>query len=194
MPVAARAQRLPLPETAAFLLVDSTIRHALAEGEYARRRADTEAAAKCLGVAALRDVTAADLPVALARLSGDVLRRCRHVVSENARVGMAARAMVDGDLAALGALMNQSHCSLRDDMQVSVPEVDTLVEIAQNASGTYGARMMGGGFGGSVLVLVDRDGAARIAEDIAGRYGARIGRPPQTLLCRAVSGASEVLP
>lgn len=183
----------PLPPRARFLLIDSMAPHAHAGGEYAARRADCEAAAGALGLAALRDLDEADLPAALTRLPPGPARRARHVVGENARVRRAVLAMRDGDLAALGALLNASHASLRDDMQVSVPMVDRLAAIAQAADGVHGARMMGGGFGGCVLALVDADRAQTAMTAITEVYGAEIGERPDAFLCEAVEGAGEVV-
>ncbi len=184
-------QAAALPEEAVFLLVNSMAPHVLADGEYRARRADCEAAAASLGVESLRDVV--DLDAALSRLEGGPALRCRHVVSENARVVAAAEAMAAGDLVTLGDLMTRSHASLRDNMQVSVPQVDQLAEIARRTPGVYGARMMGGGFGGSVIALVDRDRAGEAQAAIVAEYGRVLGQVPEAFVCRAVAGAGEVL-
>ena len=180
-----------LPEDAVFLLVNSMAPHVLADGEYRARRADCEAAVDTLGVESLRDVV--DLDAALSRLEGGPALRCRHVVSENARVLAAAEAMAAGDLVTLGDLMTQSHASLRDNMEVSVPLVDQLAEIARQTPGVFGARMMGGGFGGSVIALVDRARAAEAQAAIVEDYGKVLGRVPDAFVCRAVAGAGEVI-
>lgn len=183
-----------LPPDARFLLVHSMAERRLASGEYRARREDCEAAAAALGVASLRDVGAADLPAALARLGGGPARRCRHVVSENARVLAAMKAMALGDLPGLGRLMDQSHQSLSDDMEVSLPALDRLARIARATPGVHGARMMGGGFGGCVIALVDEDRAAAAMAAIQAAYGEEIGRVPDAFLCRTVGGAAEVRP
>ncbi|MBA3811533.1 MAG: galactokinase, partial [Caulobacteraceae bacterium] len=144
------ATPVPVPTSARFLVVNSMQPHVHAGGEYAARRADCEAAARLLGIQTLRDLDEADLPRALPRLPQGLGRRARHVVTENARVRLAATAMSAGDLRALGGLINASHASLRDDMRVSLPMIDALAEIAQATAGVYGARVMGGGFGGCV--------------------------------------------
>ncbi|MDO8911836.1 MAG: galactokinase [Phenylobacterium sp.] len=187
-----QATPVPLPDGASFLLVNSMVDHQLVAGEYKQRREDCEAAARTLGVPTLRDVAEADLPAALQRLSGAAAKRCRHVVTENARVGRAVSAMTAGDLAALGALMNQSHASLRDDMEVSLPVVDQLAAIAQATPGVHGARLMGGGFGGCVIALVDSAAAEAVQASIVAAYGALISATPDAFACRAVAGASEV--
>ena len=139
-----------------FVVVDTQASHALVDGGYAARRATCEDAARRLGIESLREVS--DLDGALTRLQrepdGDVLvRRTRHVVTENARVLAALDALRDSDLRAFGALMDASHASLRDDYEVSCAELDIAVAAAR-ASGAVGARMTGGGFGGSALALV----------------------------------------
>lgn len=189
-----RATPAQLPPGASFLLVNSMAERQLVSGEYARRRQDCETAARVLGVAALRDVAEADLPGALPRLADGPARRCRHVVTENARVRRALKAMASGDLTGLGRLMNQSHDSLRDDMEVSLPAIDRLAAIAQATSGVYGARMMGGGFGGCVIALVAQDQAPAAMAAVQDRYGAEIDQVPEAFLCRAVGGAEEVFP
>ena len=187
-----KAEPVRLPGEAGFLLVDSMVRHAHVEGEYSARREDCETAARILGVARLGLVKQADLAGALRRLPPGPAKRCRHVVGENGRVRRAAAAMARDDLAALGALMNQSHTSLSDDMQVSTPQVDRLAAIAQQAPGVFGARMMGGGFGGCVIALVDAARAGSASEAIQNTYGAAIGKRPDAFVCRAVAGAGEI--
>jgi galactokinase len=169
------------------------VRHSHAGGEYADRRAECETAARVLGVAMLSEIGEDELAEALPRLPPAPGRRCRHVVTENARVVRAAEAMARGDLAALGALLNASHASLRDDMQVSVPPMDRLAEIAQGAPGVFGARMMGGGFGGCVLALLAADRADEARAAIQADYGAVLGRTPDAFVCRAVGGAGEIV-
>ncbi|MDO8378521.1 galactokinase, partial [Phenylobacterium sp.] len=183
-----------LPEGARFLLVNSMAERRLASGAYRARREDCEAAAATLGVPSLRDVGLADLPAALARLDGGPARRCRHVVSENARVLAAMKAMALGDLPGLGRLMDQSHQSLSDDMEVSLPVLDRLARIARATPGVHGARMMGGGFGGCVIALADQDRADAAMAAIQAAYGAEIGQVPDAFLCRTVGGAAEVRP
>jgi galactokinase len=183
----------PLPARASFLLVDSGVRHTHVDGAYRDRRADCETAAKILGVGLLAEVSEDDLATALPRLPPGPAKRCRHVVTETARVRRAADALARGDLAALGALMNQSHASLQADMEVSVPQVDQLAQIARETLGVFGARMMGGGFGGCIIALADRERAADAQAAIGARYGAVLGKAPAAFVCRAVAGAGEIL-
>lgn len=147
-----------------LLVVDSQAAHRHADGEYAARRASCEQAVRELGVAALRDIDAADLDATLSRLSGDELRRrVRHIVTEDDRVLDSVALLRDRRLRAVGPLLTASHVSMRDDFQITVPEVDVLVDAAV-AAGAHGARMTGGGFGGCVIALVDADSADRVAD------------------------------
>jgi galactokinase len=155
---------IPLPEGIVLATVDSGERHALASSAYNRRRIETEEAARLLGVALLRDVS----PERFAR-EGDELppllrSRARHVVGEISRVGAMVRALQRGALEDAGALMNSSHASLRDNFEVSTPQLDLLVEAALDIEGVYGARMTGAGFGGSIVVLLRADAAPALAE------------------------------
>jgi galactokinase len=186
------AERVPLPETARFLIVDSQTRHAHAEGAYRRRREECEVAARLLGVDQLAQIEAEDLPAALARLPEALARRCRHVASEIARVRAAVDALASGDLAQLGRLLDRSHVSLRDDMQVSTDAVDRLVALAQATPGVLGARMMGGGFGGSIIALADVTQADDALAGVRDRFADVIGKRPGAFLCRAVDGAGEI--
>ena len=139
----------------ALLVVDTKAPHQLVDGEYAQRRAACEQAARLLGVPALRDVT--DLDAALAQLDDEVLRRrVRHVVTENARVLDVVELLRAGNVRGIGPQLTASHSSLRDDYQVSCRELDLVVDTAL-AHGALGARMTGGGFGGSAIALVAAD-------------------------------------
>jgi galactokinase len=172
------------------LIIDSGVKHQHTSGGYASRRADCEMAAHTLGVALLAEVT--DLS-ALDRLSGNPLKRARHVLTEIERTQRAEIALKEGDLIELGRLLNASHTSLSTDMEVSTPEVDRLTALAQATEGVYGARMMGGGFGGSIIALVEPDLAATALEAILETYSAYLGGRPGAFLVRAAAGAGEVL-
>ena len=145
-------ERLPLPADAAVLVIDSGIRHDHATGDYRARRAECERAAREMGVAQLRDLSPTDLD-RVARLPDPLRRRARHVVTENARVERAVAALRSGDLPLLGRLFDESHASMRDDFEVSIPAIDRLAEIARRSPGVDGARLTGGGFGGSIVAL-----------------------------------------
>jgi galactokinase len=168
-------ERVPLPQGAGVLVIDSGIQHSHATGDYRKRRRECEEAAAQLGVPQLRDVGEADLAT-VARLPEPLSRRARHVVTENARVLQAVEALRKGDVQRVGRLFVASHASMRDDFQVSIPQIDRLVEIACAAPGIFGARLTGGGFGGSIVAVgsiatVDESGT-RIVE-VARREGLR---------------------
>ena len=162
---------LPLVQGSALVVVHSGTVHRHASGEYAQRRTECHQAAAQLGVAELRDVDPAEM-TRIEALPEPLNRRARHVVTENARVLAAVDAMRRGDVRALGALFFASHASLRDDFEVSVPAIDTMVEIARRTAGVHGARLTGGGFGGSVVIIADADVAASAAASIAAEYHA----------------------
>ena len=163
----------------AFMLIDTRARHALTDGRYADRRRACEDAARALGVSSLREVT--DDAAALAALADSELRhRARHVLTENRRVLEVARLLGAGQLARVGPVLTASHASLRDDFEVSWPEADAAVDTAL-AAGALGARMMGGGFGGSVIALVPGEYAAAITAALAGDFAARRWAEPRFL-------------
>jgi galactokinase len=180
---------LAIPPDVRFLLIDSGVKHAHVGGGYVSRRNDCEYAAKTLGVSLLCEV---DDIAALKDLAGNPLRRARHVVSEIARTKAARHALARGDSVELGNLMNQSHASLSHDMEVSTPEVDRLAAIAQATDGVYGARMMGGGFGGSVIALVDASAIERAQAAIVSAYGDYLGRAPDAFIARLARGGHEL--
>jgi len=152
------AESVPLDLEAAglaLIVCDTRVKRGLADTGYNDRRATCERAARTLGVEELRDATAGDLDL----LSGEELKRARHVVSENARVLEAVEALQNGNFDEFGRLMYASHASLRDDYEVSTPELDTFVETAEQ-HGARGARLTGAGFGGCAIALVPEDGTA----------------------------------
>ncbi len=184
-----RAELAPFPTALTLLVVESGIHHAVREGGYPARRADCEAAAASLGIALLREASLADLHLLPPRLQ----RRARHVLSENARVLAAAEALKQADAASFGALMNAAHASLRDDFEATCPETDALAAIAASTPGVFGARQMGGGFGGCVLALAETDKAEAAAAAILARYSHPSGSPAPWFLCRPAGGAAEVV-
>ncbi len=161
-----------------LLVCDTRVPHALVDGQYAERRRTTADAAAALGVGTLREIAFADLDAALARLDGGLpRRRVRHVVTEIERVRDSVTALEGADVAALGAAMIASHASLRDDYEVTVPALDLAVEAALDA-GAAGARMTGGGFGGSVIALVRDHETGSVAEAVAAAFSdAGLGAP-----------------
>jgi len=182
-----QARPCPLPgNDYSWLLADTRIKHDNAGSAYNDRRAACEAAARAIGVPALRDATEADVN----RIPDSVLRaRARHVVAENARVLAAVTMLESGDSQALGPLLFASHASLKNDFEVSCEELDALVELAASAPGVVGARMMGGGFGGCVLILVAADALEPLQTRLGDGYAGRFGRPPAFYRVQAVDGA-----
>jgi galactokinase len=174
----------------AMLIIDTKAPHAHAGGEYADRRATCEAAAHTLGVPALRDVT--DVAAAWAALPDDVSRRrVRHVITENARVHETVALLAAGRPEAIGPLLTASHASLRDDYEVTVPELDVAADAAV-AAGALGARMTGGGFGGCVIALTHAGQAAEVSDAVAKAYAARGFTPPTSFLATPSSGAERL--
>lgn len=183
---------VPLPAGATVVVLDTTTRRGLVGSAYNDRRDACERVAAALGVTALRDVDAAAVEAAAPALDPVDVRRARHVVTENARALAAADAMAAGDVAALGALMDASHESLRDDFAVSSPALDAIVAAARGAPGCLGARMTGAGFGGCAVALVRADAvAAFVAATVAG-YRQATGLGADTIVSDAAAGAGPV--
>jgi galactokinase len=175
----------------ALLVVDTRVSHALADGAYAERRAACQQAAGMLGVRALRDATRAGLDAARDRLGELRYRRARHVVGENARVLEVAGLLRAGRPEAIGDALLASHASLRDDYQVSAPELDAAVDAAMTA-GALGARMTGAGFGGCALALVPAEAAADTGKAVAAAFADRGFREPAVFDARPADGAGRV--
>ena len=174
-------RRVPLPAEADLVVIHSGVTHEISAGDYNTRRAECEEAARQLGVPQLRDLTRDDLS-RIERLPEPLGRRARHVVTEDERVLEAVGALERADLPRLGELFRLSHESMRDDFEVSVPDVDLLVELAQADQDVSGARMTGGGFGGSVVILARRGRGRAAGERVAREYAARSGRTPGVLV------------
>jgi len=176
-----RVERVPLPSTLELIVIHSGITHAHAGGGYAARRQESFAAAHRLGVARLSDLgtTALDRIKALPQ---PFARRARHIVTENARVVAAVAALRDGDGDRLGALFAASHMSMRDDYDISTPEIDALVAIAEQHPAVYGARMTGGGFGGAIVAICTAGQAREAADEISHAYAAATKRHPSVLV------------
>ena len=191
----------------AWLVIHSGVSHDLADGAYAQRRAECEMICEALQVGSLRDVTpemittlTPDLP-ALSPIQSPIqsrlkvpfdevlLRRARHVVTENQRVLAATEALKTANWSTLGELLFESHYSLRDDYQVSCEELDVLVELAQAHDGVFGARMTGGGFGGCIVALVNREALSSVATSISQGYAQQVGLSPQCYRVKPASGA-----
>ncbi|MEU7732662.1 galactokinase [Streptomyces griseus] len=166
----------PAAQGLTLLVVDTRVKHALGDGAYAERRAGCEEGARLLGIPTLRDLPYAGLGAALATLADagadeSVIRYVRHVVGDNRRVEQVIALLDAGDVRAAGPVLNEGHASLRDDLRVSCPELDLVVGAA-NAAGALGARMTGGGFGGSAVVLVEEAAAGTVAEAVSEAFAA----------------------
>jgi galactokinase len=187
-------QLLPIPQDIRLVVCNSMVRHELASGEYNRRRADCEEGVKLLQphlprIRALRDLGVADLEAWKQVLPATVYRRCRHIVTENQRVLAGAQALQSGNAGRFGQLMYRSHASLRDDYQVSCRELDLLVDLASSSPGVYGARMMGGGFGGCTVNLLREDASTSFRERIAQAYQKAAGIIPEIYICEPAHSA-----
>jgi galactokinase len=184
---------VPLPAGISLVVAHSGVRHAHAGGAYNDRRQQCETAARHYGVAALRDLSVARLEAGKAGLDDVCFRRARHVVTENERTLAAASALQNGDLVLLGRLMAQSHASMRDDFEITVPAVDKLAAImAAPLSGIGGSRMTGGGFGGCVIAVAPDARVADIVDQVAGNYRTPEGLPADIFVCQPSAGASRL--
>ena len=180
-----------------LLIVNTNVKHELGSGQYAKRRAQCEAAAKILGLTSLRDATAAALLKAKDRMEEVVFRRARHVIGEIERTPKAAGLLGASDWSAAGQLMYASHASLRDDYEVSCAELDVVVEIAGaigETGGVFGCRMTGGGFGGCAVALVKTDAVDAISRKIGADYRQKTGIEATLFVSRPAAGATVLLP
>jgi galactokinase len=184
---------VPMTDSSVAVLITNTnVKHELTGGEYAKRRAQCEQAAKVLGVSSLRDADAQSLEHSRAKMDEVVYRRARHVISEIERTLHAAEGVRSSNWPTVGQLMYASHSSLRDDYEVSCRELDVVVEIAQAIGlkgGVYGCRMTGGGFGGCTVALVRSDKVADISSRIASQYEKQTKIKPTLFVSRPAPGA-----
>lgn len=171
-----------------ILIINTGVTHAHADGGYAERRASCEEGARILGVESLRDVSLADLDRAREVLDDVTFRRVRHVVTEDQRVLDTVRTLREQGPTAIGELLDASHVSMRDDFEISVPELDLAVETAQ-ANGAIGARMTGGGFGGSAIALVPSDALSRVLVALDGAFAEHGFGQPELFTVRPSEGA-----
>ncbi|MDP9111727.1 MAG: galactokinase [Candidatus Eremiobacteraeota bacterium] len=186
-----------VPSGVAMMVCNTMVRHELGSSEYNTRRRECEEGVAILarfipGVRALRDVAAGELEKYKAELEPVIYRRCRHVIGENQRVLDGADALERGELLAFGALMVQSHESLRLDYEVSCSELDLMCELSLRVEGVYGARMMGGGFGGCALALVKQSVVPAFRTKVADEYQRRTGIASEIYECFAADGAGSV--
>ena len=193
-----KAEYIPLRlRECQIVICDSRVRHTLAASEYNQRRRDCELGVKLLraalpGIQALRDVALSELETNRSTLPESVFRRCRHVISENARTLKAAEALAAGSVIEMGMLMSASHKSLREDYEVSCRELDLLVGSAQAQPGVLGARMTGGGFGGCTVNLVERQRVESFREAVSLEYQAKTQITPEIFVVETGDGAREI--
>jgi len=185
-------EHVPLPGHVAVVVMDTSTRRGLVDSAYNERRSQCEQAARFFGVKALRDVSWAEFEKRKSGLDEVVMRRARHIVTENQRVLDAVRAMRSNDLAGLGNLLKASHVSLRDDLEVTNEALNQIVEAAQMQPSCYGARMTGGGFGGCAVALVDAGQIQTFTDEVQKAYRQSSGLEPQIYVCKADAGANVV--
>lgn len=179
-----------MPENMVVMIINTNKKRGLVDSEYNTRRQQCEEAAHILNVAALRDASLEDLLAKKALMSEVVYRRARHVITENSRTLDAAEALRHGDLTTLSQLMMQSHHSMRDDFEITVKEVDSLVEIVKSViADRGGVRMTGGGFGGCVVALVTPDLVDKVVDSVKAQYEAKTGLKETIYVCSASQGA-----
>jgi galactokinase len=178
-------ERIPLPPEIQPIVIHSGVVHTHASGEYRLRRQECERAAAMLGITQIRDLERTGRQAVLARLEtlpSPLDRRARHVVMENERVLAFVEAMRAHDVHSMGVLFNASHESMRDLYEASTPDIDLLVNLARERPDIYGARLTGGGFGGSVVMLARAGAAVTAAERIVDAYARQSGRTPSVLV------------
>ncbi|WP_432459165.1 galactokinase [Agarivorans sp. QJM3NY_25] len=183
-----------MPEEMAVVIINSNKKRGLVDSEYNTRREQCEAAARGLGVSALRDVSETLFNEKAATLEPIVAKRARHVITENARTLAAAEALKANDMAKLSVLMEQSHASMRDDFEITVPEVDALVDIVKQQIGAQGGvRMTGGGFGGCVVALMPPSLVDGVCQAVEQYYQVQTGLKETIYVCKAMTGAGTIV-
>ncbi|MCX8496836.1 MAG: galactokinase [Akkermansiaceae bacterium] len=189
-----KTEIVPLQDpSVALLIINTNVKHELSGGEYAERRAQCEEAARNLGVKSLRDVNVEQLEKGKSKMRDLVYRRARHVIGEISRTVSAVGSVRQSDWPAVGRLMYASHVALRDDYEVSCPELDAVVKIAESIGeqgGVYGCRMTGGGFGGCCVALVKASSVDGITKKIASDYKVRTGITATIFSSRPAAGAT----
>jgi galactokinase len=185
-------QHAPLPRNTSVVILDTSTRRGLVDSAYNERRSQCEEAARWFGVKALRDVTVDEFKKSRSGLSEVVMKRARHIITENARVLEAVNVLKEGNVKRLGELFNASHNSLRDDFEVTNETLNQIVECAQEQSSCYGARMTGAGFGGCAVALVQEENARMFTNAVSATYKRRSGLDASVYVCKASEGASLV--
>ena len=182
-----------MPEDMAVVIINSNKKRGLVDSEYNTRRVQCEQAAAFFGVPALRDVTLAMFTEREAELDVMVAKRARHVITENMRTELAAIALSNSNMAVLAELMAESHASMRDDFEITVPEIDTLVDMVKGVIGNQGGvRMTGGGFGGCIVALVPPTFVDAITAEVNAKYQAATGLQATIYVCKAMAGAGVI--
>ena len=179
---------LPLPSDVRVVICNSMVKHRIAAGEYGNRRDEVEAGQAVLGAnggisSLLRDATVEDLEACSELMSPASFMRCRHIITENARVIAARQALLAGDMQRFGEILVEAHASVRDDFAASCAEVDALVEIAVGQTGCYGARITGGGFGGCTVNIVEADRVEGFVEAVRREYELVTGIKAECFVC-----------
>jgi len=185
---------LPIPGHVRLIICNSMVKHEHAGGQYNVRREEVEEGTRILhshisSILSLRDATEEQLLQCKPQMPPNVYRRCRHIITENKRVQLAASALERGDLPAFGVLMAEAHRSIRDDFEVSCSELDTLVAIASGIPGCYGARMTGGGFGGCTISLIEASAVDKASQILTDGYRIGMGRDVDIYVCAPSDGA-----
>ena len=182
-----------MPEDMAVVIINSNKKRGLVDSEYNTRRSQCEQAAAFFGVPALRDVTLAMFTEREAELDVMVAKRARHVITENMRTELAAIALSNSNMAVLAELMAESHASMRDDFEITVPEIDTLVDMVKGVIGDQGGvRMTGGGFGGCIVALVPPTFVDAITAEVNAKYQTATGLQATIYVCKAMAGAGVI--
>jgi galactokinase len=185
---------LPLPEDVRVVICNSMVKHRHDEGEYGNRRDEVEAGQAVMrqaqpGISQLRDATLTDLEACKGEMSVPSFHRCRHIITENARVIASREALLAGDVGMFGGIMKVAHASMRDDFAASCGEVDALVEIASRQPGCYGARITGGGFGGCTVNLVRAEATKAFVAAVIADYTMFFGILAECFVCTPSDGA-----
>lgn len=188
-----QTKAVSMPQDMSIVIINSNKKRGLVDSEYNTRREQCEQAAAFFGVKALRDVTIEQFNARADGLDEIVVKRARHVITENDRTQKAAQALIDGDMTLMGQLMAESHASMRDDFEITVKEVDTLVEIVKQQIGDLGGvRMTGGGFGGCIVALVPPTLVAPIKKAVEAQYESVTGLKESIYVCQAKNGAGII--
>jgi galactokinase len=175
-------ERIPIPvDKFDLVVINSGLKHQHAGGDYNQRRSECEQACHWLGISQLRELSMKDLP-RLDKLPDLLKRRARHVITENQRVHDSVDALRSGDIKKLGQLFCESHVSMRDDYQVSLKEIDLLVQMCCEHPATYGARLTGGGFGGSIVALTQKGTGSAVAHEVVQKFQIRTHLPASVLV------------